>query len=93
MIDELARDLVAEVLANPGCDVVQTLAIPMPIRMIAHILGVPDGDLDQFRRWSEAAIHIIDFAPNLQAITRSVKGRRRCWGCGATSWTSSPPKD
>lgn len=74
MIDELARDLVADVLANPGCDVVQRLAIPMPIKMIAHILGIPGGDLDEFRRRSQAAIQIIDFAPNLEALTRCVKG-------------------
>ena len=73
MIDELARDLVADVLANPGCDVVQRLAIPMPIRMIAHILGVPGRDVDKFRQWSESAIHILDFAPNLEAATRSAK--------------------
>lgn len=73
MIDGLARDLVADVLANPGCDVVQRLAIPMPIRMIAHILGVPERDVDQFRRWSEAAIRILDFAPTPSAVSRSIK--------------------
>lgn len=42
MIDELAAELVGEVLHNPGCDVVQRLAVPMPVRLIAHLLGVPD---------------------------------------------------
>ncbi|OBI72470.1 cytochrome [Mycobacterium asiaticum] len=74
MIDELARTLVAEVLANPGCDVVEKLAIPMPIRMIAHILGVPDGDTAKFRRASDNAIHIIDFAPNAAAMARCLRG-------------------
>lgn len=73
MIDGLARDLVADVLANPGCDVVERLAIPMPIRMIAHILGVPERDVDQFRRWSEAAIRILDFAPTPSAVSRSIR--------------------
>ncbi len=31
MIDDLAARLVGEVLDNPGCDVVQRLAIPMPM--------------------------------------------------------------
>lgn len=74
MIEELAHDLVADVLADPGCDVVQRLAIPMSIKMIAHILGVPDGDLDSFRRRSEAAIRIMDFAPSLEALTGSIRG-------------------
>jgi cytochrome P450 len=70
MIDELARELVADVLANPGCDVVQRLSMPMPMRIIAHILGVPDGDLDRFRRSSQAAMRIIDFSGSLAGVIR-----------------------
>lgn len=73
MVDKLATELVADVLANPGCDVVERLAIPMPMRMIAHILGIPDGDVQQFRRWSEAGMHIIDFEATRQGIVRSTK--------------------
>ena len=50
MTEKLATELVTDVLDNPGCDVVQRLAIPMPIRMIAQILGVPECDADDFRR-------------------------------------------
>ena len=73
MIDKLAAELVADVVANPGCDVVQRLAIPMPMRMIAHILGVPDPDVKQFRSWSEAGMHIVDFEPTGQGVVRSAK--------------------
>jgi cytochrome P450 len=73
MIDELARELVADVLANPGCDVVQRLSIPMPMKIIAHILGVPDGDLDRFRRTSQAAMRIIDFSGSLAGVIRFFK--------------------
>lgn len=73
MTDKLAKELVADVLANPGCDVVQRLTIPMPVRMIAHILGIPDCDVQQFRHWSDAGIHIVDFEPTLHGIVRSAK--------------------
>jgi cytochrome P450 len=73
MADKLAAELVADVLANPGCDVVERLAIPMPMRMIAHILGIPDGDIEQFRRWSEAGMHIVDFEPSPHGFIRSAK--------------------
>ena len=56
MIDEPAAELVGEVLDNPGCDVMQRLAIPMPMLLVAHMLGIPDGDVDDFRRWSAAAV-------------------------------------
>lgn len=73
VIDGLAHDLVADVLNHPGCDVVQRLAIPMPITMIAYVLGIPAADVDKFRRWSESAIRILDFAPNREAAVRSAK--------------------
>jgi cytochrome P450 len=73
MTDKLAAELVSDVLANPGCDVVQRLAIPMPLRMIAYILGIPDRDIKQFRHWSEAGMHIIDFEPTQSGIVRSAK--------------------
>jgi cytochrome P450 len=73
MTDKLAAELVTNVLVNPGCDVVQKLTIPMPMRMIAHILGIPDADVAQFRHWSEAGMHIVDFEPTGQGIVRSAK--------------------
>lgn len=73
MIDKLAADLVARVLAEPGCDVVRRLSIPMPIHVIAHILGIPDSDVDRFREWSEAGMHIVDFEPTRSGIVRSGK--------------------
>jgi cytochrome P450 len=74
MIDALARECVADVLANPGCDAVQRLAIPIPIRLIAHILGVPDGDLAGFRRRSEAAVKIVDLTPKPAALADFARG-------------------
>ncbi|WP_396927739.1 cytochrome P450 [Mycolicibacterium sp.] len=73
MTEKLAAELVSEVLANPGCDVVERLTIPMPVRMIAHILGVPNGDVAQFRAWSEAGMHIVDFEPTRKGVARSLK--------------------
>lgn len=68
MIERLAEGLVAEVLANPGCDVVQRLAIPMPIRLIAQILGVPDDDVGNFRRWSERGVGVMDVTPTIAGL-------------------------
>lgn len=62
-IDKLAGELVADVIADPGCDVVDRLAIPLPVRLIASLLGVPDSDMNDFRRWSEASVRFLDLAP------------------------------
>ena len=65
MVDRLARELVSDLLANPGSDVVERLAVPMPMRLIAHILGVPPKDEAFFRYWSNEAVRVanIQFTP------------------------------
>jgi cytochrome P450 len=79
LIDRLAVETVDDVLANPGCDVVQRLAIPMPVRLIAQLLGVPDTDVDDFRRWSEASVQITD-------LDLSARGARKLAGSLRGSW-------
>jgi cytochrome P450 len=37
-------------------DAVEELAVPLPLLLIADVLGVPSDDLDRFYEWSEAAI-------------------------------------
>lgn len=37
-------------------DAVEHLAVPLPLLLIADVLGVPEADLDRFFEWSEAAI-------------------------------------
>lgn len=62
LIDELAVKLVDDVVNDPGCDVVERLAVPMPMLLIAHLMGVPDGDVDDFRRWSTDVASMADTA-------------------------------
>jgi cytochrome P450 len=42
-------------LGEPA-DFVEHMAVPLPMRIIAEMLGVADGDLANFRRWSDALI-------------------------------------
>ncbi len=39
-----------------SCDFVTDLAVPVPMRIIADMLGVSDGDLGRFREWSDAMV-------------------------------------
>jgi beta-dihydromenaquinone-9 omega-hydroxylase len=57
-VDHLASELVSELLANPGSDVVERLAVPLPVRMIAHILGIPPEDEEFFRYWSNETVRV-----------------------------------
>ncbi|WP_082953531.1 cytochrome P450 [Mycobacterium sp. E3251] len=73
MTEKLATELVTDVLNDPGCDVVQRLAIPMPIRLIAQILGVPETDVADFRRWSERAVGVMELKPTLSGVVGAAK--------------------
>lgn len=73
MAEKLATELVSDMMANPGGDVVARLAIPMPIRVIAQILGVPECDVVDFRRWSENVVRIMDFAPTPRGISEAAR--------------------
>jgi cytochrome P450 len=80
IVDQLAAETVRELLTNPGGDVVQRLAIPVPVRLIARLLGVPDTDVDDFRRWSEASIRITD-------VALATRGLRNLASAVSGSWS------
>lgn len=51
-----ARGLIDAMLAKGDPDIVLDLAYPLPVMVIAHMLGVADGDHATFKRWSDAII-------------------------------------
>jgi cytochrome P450 len=52
----LARESVAAIRPGEPFDFVERIAIPLPMFVIAELLGVPSSDYGTFRRWSEAMI-------------------------------------
>lgn len=42
--------------SKPAVDVVSAVSIPLPVRVIARLLGVEEDMYDQFKRWSDAFI-------------------------------------
>ena len=44
-------------------DFVDLVAAPFPLMVIAELLGIPDGDRSDFRRWSDATIEATDKPP------------------------------
>ena len=57
-IREIAADLFASMDARGECDLVADLAVPLPVRVIAELLGVDPDRYEDFKRWSQAAIAI-----------------------------------
>jgi cytochrome P450 len=55
-IRELARELVDALPVGEAFDFVEKVALPLPMFVIAEMLGVPKADRPDFERWSEALI-------------------------------------
>ncbi len=55
-IREIARELIDSVAPSGRMDVVRDLATPLPVTVIAEILGVDASKRDDFKRWSNAIV-------------------------------------
>jgi len=55
-IRQVANELVDRICEQRECDVVEELTYPLPVIMIAEILGVPPEDRADFKRWSDEVI-------------------------------------
>jgi cytochrome P450 len=59
-----ANELIDHMVSiGPPLDLVEHFAAPLPVRVICGLLGVPVGDQDLFRRWSEAFVSSTSLSP------------------------------
>lgn len=56
VIEQIARGAVDEMLGARRPDAVAHLAAPVPVDVIAHVLGVPLADRPLFRAWSDRVV-------------------------------------
>jgi cytochrome P450 len=55
-MEAVAGELLDAVRGRDAFDVVDALAYPLPVIVIAELLGIPPGDRDNFKRWSDAIV-------------------------------------
>ena len=55
-MQELARALTAAFAPRGACDVVASLAAPLPVVIIAELMGIDPARGDDFKRWADAVI-------------------------------------
>lgn len=67
-VEALARELVAA-LPEDGFDLVSALSIPLPVIVIAEMLGVPAERQPDFRRWSDAFVGLLENPPTPELIS------------------------
>ena len=56
-IENLANELIDDIIDDGQCNWMDAFAVPMPVRMIAYILGVPLSDMALFKEWSDANVY------------------------------------
>lgn len=67
-IREIARESLASIRAGEAFDFVERAAMPLPMLVIAELLGVPSSDYDTFRRWSDVMIEAGSSGPRPETI-------------------------
>jgi cytochrome P450 len=55
---EICRELIARFKENKSCDAAVEYAQEIPVRVIAHMLGIPESDGELFRRWIHEVLEL-----------------------------------
>jgi len=76
-MEALARELVDAALAAGTVDLVQALTYPLPVTIIAEIIGVPREDNARFKDWSDKLVETLGSGllapPDREAFARNEK--------------------
>lgn len=75
-VDSLARDLAAKIEPGAETDVVAAFTTPLPVTVIARMMGIPENDHERFKRWSNALTGMMDnpFDPSRAASMQDLFG-------------------
>jgi len=55
-MEAIAHALLDDALAKQRVDLVEALTYPLPVTVIAEMIGIPAEDRDQFKHWSDALV-------------------------------------
>lgn len=73
---ELARDIVAQAVAQEQVDFVNAVSVKLPLTAICDLLGIPDADREQVKRWGDALSAPMDpeLAPTSESMAEAAMG-------------------
>jgi cytochrome P450 len=69
----LAVEALDEIASKGECDFVESYGVPLPIRLIAKMLGIRDEDRDRFHQWSDDLIASDGNHDNAEIMARSAQ--------------------
>lgn len=72
-VQRMAGELVGRLLADGGGDLLTTVAEPLPVAVIAELLGVPEADRGLLRPWSADICGMFELRPDEETARRAVR--------------------
>jgi cytochrome P450 len=72
-VDRLASELVGELVAAGGGDLLTVVAEPLPVAVIAEMLGIPESERAQLRPWSADICGMYELNPSEGTAEKAVR--------------------
>ncbi|WP_433549227.1 cytochrome P450 [Streptomyces sp. CA-294286] len=72
-VHELASELVRGLVTEGGGDLLAAVAEPLPVAVIAHMLGIPESDRALLRPWSADICGMYELNPSPETARRAVR--------------------
>ena len=69
-IEQIVDELLDAAAKHDRIDVIRELAYPLPVIVIAEMLGIPPADREQFKRWSDDLAAQLGFGNDLETLRR-----------------------
>lgn len=74
-IQQIVDQLLDQAESNGRFDIIEALAYPLPVIVIAEMLGVPPEDRDRFRWWSDDVARILEPRSSQEEVQRAMDSR------------------
>lgn len=91
-IQEIIDELLDRILPAGGMDLVADFAVPLPVTVIAEMLGIPKGDRTRFRTWSQVLVSTSNTPAGLEQ-KRATLGQFAQYLQGLVSARRATPED
>ncbi|MFI1014298.1 cytochrome P450 [Streptomyces sp. NPDC020965] len=75
-VRRMAADLVAELRKQGGGDLLADVAEPLPVAVIAEMLGIPEADRGLLRPWSADIVGMFELNPSEETAENAVRASR-----------------
>ncbi|MEU4610860.1 cytochrome P450 [Streptomyces umbrinus] len=72
-VDALASELVGELVEAGGGDLLKVVAEPLPVAVIAEMLGIPESERAQLRPWSADICGMYELSPSEETAEKAVR--------------------